>query len=105
MDAMVTGRVAAEEKQRGNEILKKLGTTPSRLIADLYDYVIREEKLPDLTCSREKQPEIGLAAKAELYRAFVERTTLQMPEGFWDSGKTDKELLAEALEDKYGSLA
>lgn len=103
MDAMVTGRVPAEKKKLGNEILARLGTTPSRLIADIYDFLIEEERLPDL--SRTAASEGEEQKKREAYLSFIQQTTLVAPNGFWDVDKSDKELIAEALEEKYGPVA
>ena len=43
---MVTARMSEEKKYDGARILKKLGTTPSKAINNLYDYVIKNRALP-----------------------------------------------------------
>lgn len=45
-DAMVTGRMTREKKEEGNRILASLGTTPSQIINQLYDFVIEKRELP-----------------------------------------------------------
>lgn len=45
-NAMVTGRMSGEKKQAGNAILNKLDVTPSAAINMLYDYIIKNKKLP-----------------------------------------------------------
>lgn len=45
-DAMITARMPQQKKEAGNRILAELGTTPSQAVNGLYDYVIREKKLP-----------------------------------------------------------
>ena len=46
MDAMVTGRMSASKKERGNRVLSELGTNASKAINALYDYVIEHRALP-----------------------------------------------------------
>ena len=46
MDAMVTGRMPASKKERGNRVLSELGTNASKAINALYDYVIEHRALP-----------------------------------------------------------
>lgn len=46
MDAMVTGRMPASKKERGNRVLSELGTNASKVINALYDYVIEHHALP-----------------------------------------------------------
>ena len=46
MDAMVTGRMSASKKERGNRALNELGTNASKAINALYDYVIEHHALP-----------------------------------------------------------
>ena len=43
---MVTARIDEAKKIRGNAIFKKCGKTPSAVINELYDFVIRENALP-----------------------------------------------------------
>lgn len=45
-DAMVTGRMTREKKEEGNRILESLGTTPSKAINQLYDFLIERKRLP-----------------------------------------------------------
>ncbi|MDR2957203.1 MAG: type II toxin-antitoxin system RelB/DinJ family antitoxin [Coriobacteriales bacterium] len=51
MDAMVTARMPQGKKEIGNSVLHSLGTTPSQLINEVYDYVIRNRQLPVLSSS------------------------------------------------------
>ena len=43
---MVTARMDEAKKLRCNAILKKNGKTPSVVINELYDYIIKENSLP-----------------------------------------------------------
>ena len=45
-DAMVTARISSGKKEAGNRIFEKLGTNASKVINDLYDYVLKHEALP-----------------------------------------------------------
>ncbi len=44
--SVVTARMDATKKIRGNAILKKNGRTPSAVINELYDFIIKEKALP-----------------------------------------------------------
>lgn len=54
MDAMVTGRMSASKKERGNRVLSELGTNASKAINELYDYVIEHRALPFSTDQPDK---------------------------------------------------
>lgn len=45
-DAMVTGRMSKEKKEEGNRVLASLGSNPSKVINQLYDYLIENRHLP-----------------------------------------------------------
>ena len=45
-EAMVTARMAADKKEEGNRVLAALGTSASKVVNQLYDYVIEERALP-----------------------------------------------------------
>ena len=44
--SMVTARMDEFKKARGNAVLKKHGKTPSGVINELYDRIIKEDGLP-----------------------------------------------------------
>lgn len=46
MDAMVTARMPQGKKEAGAEVLRSLGTTSSRVINKLFDYLIARRELP-----------------------------------------------------------
>lgn len=45
-EAMVTARMAADKKEEGNRVLAALGTNASKVVNQLYDYIIKEQELP-----------------------------------------------------------
>ena len=45
-DAMVTARMSAEKKEAANRVFERLGTNASRVINDVFDYVIRTGEVP-----------------------------------------------------------
>lgn len=45
-DAMVTARMSQAKKEAGNRVLDELGMNASRVINDLYDYIVANKKLP-----------------------------------------------------------
>lgn len=46
MDAVVTARVPVALKERGNEVLREIGCTPTQLINAAYEFVLAERDLP-----------------------------------------------------------
>ena len=45
-DAMVTARMSVEKKEAANRVFEQLGTNASRVINDVFDYVIRTGEVP-----------------------------------------------------------
>lgn len=45
-EAMVTARMGVGKKEEGNRVLASLGTNASKVVNQLYDYVIEEGALP-----------------------------------------------------------
>ena len=45
-DAMVTARMPVEKKEAANRVFEQLGTNASRVINDVFDYVIRTGEVP-----------------------------------------------------------
>ena len=45
-DAMVTARMSAEKKEAGMRVLRSLGMTASEAINALFDYLIKNGRLP-----------------------------------------------------------
>lgn len=46
VEAMVTARMGVEKKEEGNRVLASLGTNASKVVNQLYDYIIEEGALP-----------------------------------------------------------
>lgn len=46
MDAIVTARVPVALKERGNDVLREIGATPTQLINAAYEFVLSEHELP-----------------------------------------------------------
>ncbi len=69
----------------------------------LYEYVLAKGELPTAekafrSKAHGKQP--LTADQREELQARLKKTTFPIPASYWD-GKTDKQLLQEALEEKY----
>lgn len=103
MDAMVTARMSAGLKSRGNEIIARAGKTPSAFINEVYSYIVREDRLPDLLPSESRTSDES--ERARLYRELVLGTVLPVPATFWENAPSDDDLLTSTLEEKYGSFA
>ena len=104
---IVTARVPVEIREQVNAMLKDIGSTPTELVNAAYRYVLECGELPrkatepvDLTGQRRTLSQEQLQS----LRERVKRTTFGVPESFWQ-GKSDDELITEALEEKYESLA
>lgn len=105
-DSIVTARVPTEIKEQGNKVLKKIGATPTELVNAAYAHVIRYGELPKATSSLE-----GLAGKhrtltPEQKKVVADRMramTLKAPADW--GGKSFKELLAEARDERYARFA
>lgn len=106
MDAMVTARMSEEKKRSGNRVIAEAGKTPSGFIGEVYDYLIDENRLPDLTRTRAEGR--SLDERKALFEQFIAGTALDVPSSFWRdaSGQelSDADLLEHALEEKHGSL-
>jgi len=77
MDAMVTARMSPSKKEAGNTTLRELGTNPSQFINDIYDYVIRNKRLP-LT----NEPAYRDTHDIREALAFIDSIPLQIPNRF-----------------------
>ena len=106
-DVIVTARVPVGIRDEGNAILKTLNATPTDLINAAYRYVIVKGELPDgpsplaqLSGTRRAvPPEVAKRAKE-----LIERTSFDIPDSYWQ-GKSDRDLIEEAVLEKYESLA
>lgn len=103
MDAIVTARVPCEIKEQGNEILKKIGATPTELINAAYRYVLDNERLPN-----EKHPTFaeGMPLSEDdisFMRLSIKASTLAVPESFWQD-KTYRDILEKGKRADYEAL-
>lgn len=103
MDTIVTARVPIEIKERGRKALSRIGATPTDLVNAAYQYVLANGKLPSSTPSPEtlkaQKRTLTAAQKKELEERLA-LSSLNVPDSFWQ-GKTYKELLAEARQERY----
>lgn len=106
MDSIVTARVPAGIKEQGKDILQKIGATPTDLVNAAYRYVLEEGKLPQVDSKPithgDKPRKLNASQKKKLKQRLA-RTTFSVPASYWD-GKTDEELLEQALGEKYASV-
>lgn len=103
MDAIVTARVPSGIKEQGRIALEKIGATPTDLVNAAYRYVLEEGKLPQTQepafRNATKPRKLSATQKRKLARQLKE-TTFAVPASFWKD-RTDRELLEQALEEKY----
>ncbi len=105
MNSIVTARVPAGIKEQGRMALEKIGSNPTELINAAYEYVLAKGELPSLenplTANGHEKRTLTVGQKREL-RDRLQKTTFAIPSSYWE-GKTDEQLLTEALEAKYAS--
>lgn len=104
MDAIVSARVPVAVKERGNSILKELGATPSQLVNAAYEYVLAEGKLPQARSDLERLRGTVRTLDAG-QREKIARSLRVMNVGCVDQGRSFKELLDEARDDRYARFA
>ena len=93
-DAMVTARMSQEKKDACNRILEQLGTNPSQVVNQLFDYVIEKQELP---FSEEKHGH----TKEEIAEAIAFIDSIQtLPEGNRFATMTDEEIKMERLKSR-----
>ena len=96
---LVNARVPVAKRDAAKAVLESMGKTTTDLINSAYDYLLSERQLPGA----------GLAAgsheeRLDDFRCFLDEATCPVDWGEradWDY----KDLLTEALEEKYGSIA
>lgn len=102
---MTSARVPSEIRRQGNEILHRIGSSPSELINAAYAYVIQTGELPSAAPKTPEEtsrvPDADLLARIE---DSMERTSFAIPETYWD-GRTYKELIADGRREAYEGLA
>ena len=84
VDAVVTARVPRAVRQHGDDILREMGSTPTKLINAAYDYVLKTGELPDV--NRGDAPlRITLTdAQANELRFRLRHATCPVPDSFWE---------------------
>ena len=102
-DAIVTARVPAEIKKQGNAVLREIGSTPTELVNAAYEYVLKEGALPVHNPPLEPRVIRLTDAQKRKLRERSEKMTYAVPESFWQ-GKSYKELLEDAIKEKYEAL-
>lgn len=100
MDAMVSARISVEKRDRANVLLKQIGATPTQLINTAYDYLLETGHLPSLGKASESRRRSLDQKTLRVLQQSVADTTFQVPAEYFQ-GKTDGQLLEEALAEKY----
>ena len=105
--AVVTARVPIEIKEQGNAVLKGIGATPTELVNSAYMYVLKHRELPDaqpFPADLAGKKRVLTADQKDVIRNRMRTTTFAVPASYWQ-GKTDDQLLEEALREKYEAFA
>jgi antitoxin component of RelBE/YafQ-DinJ toxin-antitoxin module len=102
MDPVVTARVPADVRARGNEILQEIGSNATELVNAAYAYVIREKRLPKPEPIMEGGKRVLLPQHERQLREFVQAVKVPIPESWADA--PFNQLLDEAMEERYAGL-
>ncbi len=92
-EAMVTARMSCGKKEEGTSVLRELGTTPSKAINDLFDYVVRHRSLP----FEDGQAPASSISREEVHAALNWLDGISLPEGNRFAGMSDGDIKAERL--------
>lgn len=103
MDSMVTARVPREIHRQGNRVLERIGATPTQLVNEAYEYVIKHGKLPRADGREGQRAQAATPEQLEALRSFLTVTHLPIPQE-WTS-LSAKEIRAARLKEKHGHTA
>ena len=107
MDSIVTARVPVEIKEQGNEVLARMGSTPTQLVNSAYEYVLRHGELPagkNEHQTRVSEHKVLSQDRARKIHTVLRKSSFSVSETYWN-GKTYKELIAEGKKADYEALA
>lgn len=90
MEAILTVRLDAETKQRGTQVMERLGLTPSQAVRKLFDYVSANDALPFESKDKPSREEIRKRIAA--FDTCHTKSPLAM---------SDEELREERLKNRY----
>ena len=94
MESIVTARIDSSIKERATAIMKLHGLTPSAAIQQMFDYVVRYDKLPFSGSVKPSKDEIR--KKIEAFDNCHTAHPLEM---------TDAEIRAARLKERYEPLS
>ena len=92
-EAMVTARMSCGKKEEGTSVLRELGTTPSKAINDLFDYVVRHRSLP---FENGQTPASGIS-REEVHAALTWLDEISLPEDNRFASMSDDQIRTERL--------
>ena len=91
MGEMLTVRIDEEIKKRATEIMRINGYTPSSAVQNMFEYIVKNERLPFSCNAKPDENEIAQAVAA--LDALHTKKPLVL---------TDEELRSARLKDRYG---
>lgn len=104
MDAIVSARIPIALKERGNDVLREIGATPTQLINAAYEFILSEHELP----KTHKHFEGIKGKKRELtpqQHEKIQQALQTMYVGPTPDGTSFKEQLNNARDEHYADLA
>ena len=104
MDPVVTARVPEGVRDRGNEVLKDIGSSVTELVNAAFDYVIRERHLPQSNGTASESSTLRRPTKKQIEQAtaFMNAVKVDVPSQW--ANRSFEELLDEAMEERYAHL-
>lgn len=106
MDAMVSARVPAEIKKRGDKKLRELGSSVTELVNSAYAYLLEYGKLPKEEHDPASSAPITKTLAGSDARSFRDawESRSVIPAAGYD-GSNFREMLDQARDDRYARLA
>lgn len=104
MDAIVSARVPIALKERGNDVLREIGATPTQLINAAYEFILSERELPKthrhFEDIKDKKRELTPQQREKIQLALQTMYVGPVPDG-----TPFKEQLNNARDERYADLA
>ena len=94
MSAIVTIRIDEQTKERATTILKRLDSTPSAAVQQLFEYVVANDALP---FPKQQKPS---ADEVHSMIAAFDRCRLKQPANY-----TDQEIRGQRLKERYAPVS